>query len=163
MTVNNSVPSQTIVQAAKADSLEKAVLAARIEKLESELKEIKGSSDKVETGIKRGIVPTLKGLGAGLVGGTASGALSGIWVASQFGESAGFGASLGGTYGAIAGTITGAVVTNITDNKWGAAVGGAVVGVAATAFMGEFGPGIIVGGISGAVSAFAAAAVTERK
>lgn len=121
--------------------------------------------------IKKGILPTLAGAGAGAAAG---GILAGVGAygvaAASHAEYAELAIFMGGGLGAMAGAITGAVVANITDDKtkaslYGAAIGGAV----------GFGLGMVDGNIkagltwaamgigAGLGGSYAGAAVAHRK
>lgn len=116
--------------------------------------------------LKRGLVPTLKGAGAGLVGGAAAVALpvglftvavtsssrdgAGVLVAGVVGIAA---AAIGGATG----TLAGAVAANTTDSKGkGALLGAGLGAVAGAAAMGIKGKGnvagMVLGGVAGAIA-----------
>ncbi len=85
--------------------------------------------------IRKGVLPTLKGAGAGLLAG---GVLAGIGayvpnavighVTGNIDEYASLGLLMGGSLGAIAGAATGAVVANVTNDSKKAAIYGAAIG-----------------------------------
>lgn len=96
----------------------------------------KMSEDVVQ--IQKGVLPTLKGAGLGLLAG---GTLAGLGayvpnvvaghITGNVNEYASMGLLLGGGLGAVAGAVTGAVVANVTNDSkkaafYGAAVGGGV-------------------------------------
>jgi len=134
-------------------------------------KAVEISRDQVATsGIKRGIVPTLKASGIGLVAGgvgtfAAISAAALIKGGGQGGEMM-MGAIGGAGMGGIASAITAGVVTNITDNKLkGALIGaGGLTGVALLlrgsefihdpkAALGAIACTTIIGGLSGLLGA----------
>jgi hypothetical protein len=121
--------------------------------------------------IKKGVLPTLAGAGAGALAG---GILAG---ASTYGVAAAVGADyaelaifMGGGLGAVAGAVTGAIVANITDDKskaslYGAAIGGAV-GFGLGMASGNIKAGLTwaaMGAGAGVGGSFAGAAVAHRK
>ena len=162
LTVNNRIASTPVQQATptKATVDQSKLTIAESAKL---------GQDTVE--IRKGILPTLKGAGAGvLAGGVLAGAGT-YALASAFGdEYASLAIVMGGGLGAIAGGVTGAVVANVTDNKtkasaYGALVGGGV-GLALGAAMGDLKSALTwaaLGAGAGVGGAFAGSAVANRK
>lgn len=159
------------IHAAPAVALPTPKAAAEAPKETPKLVQQAQALEQDSVSIKHGILPTLKGAGAGVVaGGVLAGAGSLAAAKAMRAEYADLAVLLGGGLGAVAGGVTGAVVANVTDNKskaalWGAAVGG-VVG---------FGLGMVDGNIKAGVTwaalgigaglggSFAGAAVAQRK
>ncbi|PIQ29145.1 hypothetical protein COW36_17865 [bacterium (Candidatus Blackallbacteria) CG17_big_fil_post_rev_8_21_14_2_50_48_46] len=141
---------------------------------------LKDSNDITE--LKRGMVPTLKGAGAGALGGAmAAGVPLALMALGSHGEGKGWAqlfALAGAMGGAVTGGLAGGVAANTTESKLkGAAVGagvGALVGGLALAgknlssgnikdavAVGVL--GAVVGGVTGAAGGLAGAMTASRK
>lgn len=129
-------------------------------------------SDSLKVGVKKGIVPTLKGAGLGAVlGASTSVAIAQIAEKGQafvgMGAIATF-AVIG--VGLFTGAAIGGVTSNLTNNKTQGAIGGAIAGAATggviAASSGDL-RGVIIGvgfgATVGAVTGFAGAAVAKAK
>lgn len=113
------------------------------------------------TQVKRGVVPTLKGAGAGLVGGAVAAGIP-VGLLALAAKGSGEGAIVAFTLGAAAvvvggtaGTLSGAVTANSTTSKGkGALIGagvGAAAGAAALGLMSKGNVGsMVIGGVAGA-------------
>lgn len=133
------------------------------------------SADVIQ--IRSGVLPSLKGAGAGLLAGGVMAAGSSAVVISLFNHFSDYtdelgelGVFMGGGLGAMAGAVTGAIVANQTDDKqkaafYGAAVGGGI-GLAMGALGGDLRSALTwaaIGAGSGVGGAYAGAAVAQRK
>jgi len=153
---------------------------AQPKKVEPQVQEQpKIEGDKNEVKIKKGILPTLKGLGAGLAGGLAT---AGVLGAGGFLACAHFisgpGAlvaifpGIAGIVGTVGAGVAGAVAANMTDSKAKAAAIGAATGAVAGAvaggvtlggnFIGIAG-GAIVGAAGGLGGAIAGSMVAKKE
>lgn len=132
---------------------------------------IKIASDNVHVGVKKGIVPTLAGLGAGAASAGLAGSLVGRYVAgSTYAQT---GVIFGTLLFAIPGAVVGATVANTTDNKLkGAMIGagvGALTGAVGTTVVGKsfditsVGGGLILGAVAGGISGYSASFVAQKK
>jgi hypothetical protein len=133
------------------------------------------SSDQIQ--IKKGIVPTLKGVGAGfLAGGLAAGlstqAAAEIleFATGNIDDNKSLAFLLGGGLGALAGATIGAVVANQTQDQKKAALYGSVVGGGVGLLLGAAGGGLAsavtwgaLGAGAGVGGAWAGAAVAQRQ
>lgn len=124
------------------------------------------AADVVEkTSVKKGVVPTLKGAGAGLIGGGLAAALpiTLLAVAAKGSSGDGGGALVtivlgmsAAAVGATSGALSGAVVANSTADKGkGALIGAGVGAVAGAATLGLMSKGnvgtMVLGGVAGAL------------
>ncbi len=137
-----------------------------------EVKAVTLSADQVQ--IKKGVLPTFKGAGAGaLAGGLGAGVAAAVLMAPAFfsgGEGPAW-AALGVVMGAAIGTIPGAVIggttANVTNNKIKATAVGALTGAAAGAVLGGIKGNIVfstvIGAGAGAASGFTGALVAKTK
>lgn len=129
-------------------------------------KQVSIKSDNFKVGVKTGIVPTLKGAGAGLGGGTviAVGVIaSGVFKDASMPAGIAF---------IVGGLVGGAVSANMTESKSkgayygsvGGAITGAVVGTLATG--GHIGIGAaagVIGGLAGGAGGFFGSLVAKQK
>lgn len=162
LTVNNRIASTPVQQATpkKAAVDESKLTIAESSKL---------GQDTVE--IRKGIFPSIKGAGAGLLAGGVLAGAGTYAAAAAFGdEYASLGLLMGGSLGAITGAVVGAVVANVTDDKskastYGALIGGGV-GAAIGLASGDLKSAITWGALgagAGVGGAFAGSAVANRK
>lgn len=131
-------------------------------------------SDSLKVGVKKGIVPTLKGAGLGAVLGTST-SIAIAQIAEKGQAFAGTGGiAMVPIIGAalFTGAAIGGVTSNLTNNKTQGAIGGAIAGgvtggyLAAKVSKGDLKGALIgagLGAVVGAVSGFAGAAVAKAK
>lgn len=127
--------------------------------------------------IQKGVLPTLKGAGLGLLaGGTMAGLGAYVpnvvigHITGNVNEYASLGALMGGSLGAVAGAVTGAVVANLTNDGKKAALYGAAVGGGVGLVLGLAGKDLMsavtwsaMGAGAGLGGAWAGAAVAKAK
>lgn len=101
----------------------------------TEEKKVEIKSDNVNVSVKKGIVPTLKGVGIGAAaGGTATVAALQISMKGKaFAGEEGLASIPVVGIGLAAGAIVGGVTANLTNNKTKGTIGGAIAGAAVTA------------------------------
>ncbi|PIQ26945.1 hypothetical protein COW36_17085 [bacterium (Candidatus Blackallbacteria) CG17_big_fil_post_rev_8_21_14_2_50_48_46] len=173
MIISTTPQPSTSVSALPSAPVAKASQAPKPHNLAAETALLSGDQIKIQ----KGILPTLKGAGAGfVVGGVAAGlsaqAAAEIleFVTGNVDDNKSLAFLMGGGLGAIAGATIGAVVANQTLDQKKAALYGSVVGGGVGLLLGAMGGGLrsavtwgALGAGAGVGGAWAGAAVAQRQ